>query len=114
MSHSRRLRRRAEAGTEDDSGSYPRIPGAEPDGKIEEELLMKTLLLGTVALSMTFGAGLANASTPTPHLATSVPACISKSSPILDNHYGYDDRDCPANMIEGRAASLDSGSARTR
>ena len=75
---------------------------------------MKTLLLGTIAMAMTFGAGLAGASTPAPHFATSVPVCISKSSPILDNHYGYDDRTCPTKMIEGRAASLDSGSARTR
>jgi hypothetical protein len=75
---------------------------------------MKTLLLGTIAFAMTFGAELAGASTPAPHFATSVPVCISKSSPILDNHYGYDDRTCPTKMIEGRAASLDSGSARTR
>ena len=75
---------------------------------------MKTLLLGTIALSMAFGAGLAGASTPAPHFATSVPACISKSSPILDNHYGYDDRTCPTNMIGGCAASMDSGSARAQ
>jgi hypothetical protein len=75
---------------------------------------MKTLLLGTIALSITFGAGSASASTPAPHFAISVPACISKSSPILDNHYGYDDRTCPTNMVEGRAASLGSGSARAQ
>jgi hypothetical protein len=75
---------------------------------------MKTLLLGTIALSITLGAGLAGASTPAPHFATSVPACISKSSPILDNHYGYDDRICPTTMIEGRAASVDTGSSRAR
>jgi hypothetical protein len=75
---------------------------------------MKSLLFGTMALSVALGAGAASAATAEQHFATSVPVCISKSSPILDNHYGYDDRVCPTKMIEGRAASMDDGSVRTR
>lgn len=72
---------------------------------------MKMLLFATMALSLAAGASAASASSPDQHFATSVPACISKSSPILDNHYGYDDRVCPAKLIEGRAANLDHGSS---
>jgi hypothetical protein len=72
---------------------------------------MKTLLFVTMALSLAASAAAATASSPDQHLATSVPACISKSSPILDNHYGYDDRVCPTKLIEGRAAKVDQGSS---
>jgi hypothetical protein len=42
--------------------------------------------------SINFAGQAATASSPDQHFATSVPACISKSSPILDDHYGYDGR----------------------
>jgi hypothetical protein len=75
---------------------------------------MKMFLFGTMALSMALGVGAANAAASPPNYATSVPACISKSSPILDDHYGYDDRTCPTTMIEGRAASAENGSTRAQ
>jgi hypothetical protein len=70
---------------------------------------MKTLLFMTMALSLLASAAAATTSSPDQHFATSVPACVSKSSPILDNHYGYDDRVCPTKLIEGRAAKVDRG-----
>ena len=69
---------------------------------------MKTMLIGTMALLATAGANAAQPQFVT--YATSLPACISKSSPILDPHYGYDDRNCSQKLIEGRAAA-ESGQA---
>jgi hypothetical protein len=73
------------------------------------------LMAATAGLLLAVGAaGLADASSDaSPHYATGVSACLSKSSPILDDHYGYDDRVCPK-MTEGRAGYVDEGSSRTR
>jgi hypothetical protein len=67
---------------------------------------MKMLMMGTAALFVMVGFGAASAAQPSrPSYATSLPACVSKSSPILDLHYGYDDRRCSQELIEGRAAA---------
>lgn len=72
---------------------------------------MRALAIGTLGLLVGFGGMPANAAHE-PHFATGLPACYSKSSPILDSHYGYDDRNC-AKAIEGRA-TYESGKAASR
>jgi hypothetical protein len=64
---------------------------------------MKILLIGTAALLVTIGASAAQPQFVT--YATALPACASQSSPILDSHYGYDDRRCSQKLVEGRAAA---------
>jgi hypothetical protein len=70
---------------------------------------MKTLLIGTTAFLAMVGASAAQPQFVT--YATSLPACVSKSSPILDPHYGYDDRHCSRKLIEGRAAAESGASS---
>lgn len=71
---------------------------------------MKVLVLGTTVLCMAIGAGAASATSQssTTSYATALPACFSKTSPMLDSHYGYDDRDCSEKIIEGRAVYLNT------
>jgi len=70
------------------------------------------IMAGAAGLFLAFGAmGAANALGNPPHYATALPACFSRSSPILDNHYGYDDRICHPKMTEGRAAFVDQESS---
>jgi hypothetical protein len=64
---------------------------------------MKMILIGTAALLVAVGAVAAQPMFVS--YATSLPVCVSKSSPILDPYYGYDDRHCSQNLIEGRAAA---------
>jgi len=64
---------------------------------------MKMLIAGAITLAVSAGAP-AGAAQELSHYATSLPMCLSKSSPILDSHYGYDDRRCSQQIIEVRAA----------
>jgi hypothetical protein len=71
------------------------------------------IVAGTAGLFLALGAiGAANASegTSSPRFATALPNFFSARSPLMANHYGYDDRDTNTQPIEGRAASLDNGS----
>ena len=76
----------------------PRKTGASIGG-----VAMKMFIAGAITLAVSAG-GPASAAAGLPHYATSMPMCLSKSSPILDPHYGYDDRRCLQPMTEGRAA----------
>src|SRR5579863_2076857 len=76
---------------------------------------MRMFLLAPVASGMLVGAGVAGAASgSTPHFATSLGACFSPDSPILDAHYGSDDRRCSQKMIENRAASEDESSQKAQ
>ena len=70
-----------------------------------KEIVMKMIFLGTAALLIA-GAS-ASAQSTQPSYATTLPACYSKTSPILDPHYGYDDRTCSQKLVEFRAVDED-------
>jgi hypothetical protein len=76
--------------------------------------MLNLLLAGTISAFLVFGAISASAASDPagPHFATALPTCFSKTSPILDSHYGYDDRTCPTKMIEGRAVYEDGQAVR--
>jgi hypothetical protein len=73
--------------------------------------MRNVLLAGTAGLLLALGAGAANAENNSvqPHYATALSHFFSSRSPLMDDHYGYDDRDTHAQPTEGRAAFVDSG-----
>jgi hypothetical protein len=75
---------------------------------------MKLKLCCLTALAATIGVAEASAGPSKPSYATSLPACYSTMSPILDPHYGYDDRRCPHKMIELRAVDEGDRSLRSQ
>jgi hypothetical protein len=82
--------------------------------KIGKSTMRNLLLASTTGILLAISAFGANASSlaSDAHFATALPACYSKTSPILDSHYGYDDRACANKMTEGRAAYEDGATNR--
>jgi hypothetical protein len=67
------------------------------------------LMVGTTGLVLALGMVGAKASdvTAAPRYATALPDFFSSRSPLMADHYGYDDRDTTVQMTEGRAAYVD-------
>jgi hypothetical protein len=81
-----------------------------------QKIMRHMLVAGTAGLFLAFGAfGAANASdfSSTPRFATALPNFFSARSPLMANHYGYDDRDTTTQVVEGRAAAMDFGADRS-
>ena len=77
------------------------------------KIMRHVIVAGTAGLFLALGAiGAASASEglSSPHFATALPNFFSARSPLMADHYGYDDRDTNTQVIEGRAASLETGS----
>ena len=77
--------------------------------------MRSVLMAGTTGLFHALGAVGANASdaASAPRYATGLPNFFSSRSPLMADHYGYDDRDTTIQMTEGLAAYVD-GSSQSR
>jgi hypothetical protein len=91
--------------------TIPPLCGAFLKGKDMRNVLLAGAAGLFIALGMA-GAARADSDSVSPvRYATALPSFFSSRSPLLADHYGYDDRDTNTQVIEGRAASLEGGTA---